>query len=255
MPDEDPELPTYHPKFYIQEGMATFLVENRLFKIHHHFLVRESEKFRSIIMRPRAPSDNIIMLPDVTCHEFECLLDFFYNGMHDDYGPAFREWLALLSIATRFGMDKIRRGVIFQIESQPFEMDPIEKILLAKLHGIDGWLAPAYADLCLRAEPLQGWEAEKLGLAVTVMLAQAREKFRAVPGPCDKNDRRGGLSPRPADSEPAVPHGHPTRALGIVNDIFWPPKFAEPRTAEGTENGGTSVGIVYGKKVKKCVYK
>jgi len=165
----------HHSKFYIQEGMATFLVGDRLFKIHHHFLVRESDRFKSIILHHKGEN---IPLADVTCSEFESLLDFFYNGMHDDYDPTLEEWLALLSISTSYKMEKIRQYAISQIE--PEEIDPIERVLLANRHDVDQWLAPAYAALCRRPEPLRKHEAEKLGLATTVKLAEAREKFRST---------------------------------------------------------------------------
>jgi len=196
-------------------------------------------------MRPLSPgesADSTIPLSDVTCLEFECLVDFFYNGMHEDYDPTFDEWLALLSISTHFGMDKIRQRAISQIESQPQELSPIEKILLARRYGLDGWLAPAYAALCQRAEPLQVSEAEKLGLVTMVKLAQAREQFRRSasnpmmtrpPSPDCANIAR---SPSPEWPIPRSPRSYPTngrpiddpapseltRAMGIVNEVFWP---------------------------------
>jgi hypothetical protein len=248
--------------FYIQEGMATFLVENSLFKVHHHFLVRESEKFRSIIMRPRSPSDDVIVLSDVTCHEFECLLGFFYNGMHEDYGPTSREWLALLSIATRFGMEKIRQAAISQIENQAFEMDPVEKILLAELHGIDGWLEPAYAKLCQRAEPLQVCEAERLGLITTVKLAQAREMHRGSVPTLATADRDTCPSPyaacKPDPPSPgtwgtALPpsqgshsddfgprlstNAEQARTIAIVRQVFWPESHVTVSPVSATLKG------------------
>ena len=50
--------------------------------------------------------------------------------MHEDYDPTLDEWVALLSISTRFGMEKIRQRAIYQIDDEEFEVDPIEKILL-----------------------------------------------------------------------------------------------------------------------------
>jgi hypothetical protein len=51
-------------------------VEGYLFKIHRHFLARDSVKFRAMMQS----SQDTIDLPEVTLQQFECLLDFFYEG-------------------------------------------------------------------------------------------------------------------------------------------------------------------------------
>ena len=62
-------------------------MEKKLFKVHRHFLVRESGVFRGMFMCPPQPEgaegltdDKPIPLPGVGSREFERLLDFFYNG-------------------------------------------------------------------------------------------------------------------------------------------------------------------------------
>jgi len=62
-------------------------VENQLFKVHRHFLIRESPVFQWMFACPPRPdgpdgvSDQCpIPLPGVLSREFEALLDFFYRG-------------------------------------------------------------------------------------------------------------------------------------------------------------------------------
>jgi hypothetical protein len=189
--------------------------------------------------------------------------------MHEDYDPTLDEWVALLSISTRFGMEKIRQRAIYQIDDEEFEVDPIEKILLANSYDIEGWHAPAYAALCQRAKPLEVWEAEKLGLITAVKLAQVREEIRESAlasgvkldirrcENCNSHvsyndnscDRCGdSLTPLVEDS-----HARLTRTLGVVNEVFWP-KPNEPEViggAEGARTKGMRVVRKRGNKTKK----
>ncbi len=86
------------------------------------------------------------------------------------------DWIALLSISTRFVFDKIRDMAILEISSRM--LDPIKKITLANKYNIPQWLSPAYVDLCKRPEPLNDDEAETLGLKTVVRVARAREIVR-----------------------------------------------------------------------------
>ena len=62
-------------------------VENQLFKVHRHFLIRESPVFQWMFACPPRQDgpDGVsdqrpIPLPGVLSREFEALLDFFYRG-------------------------------------------------------------------------------------------------------------------------------------------------------------------------------
>ena len=75
--------------------------------------------------------------------------------MHDDFCLSLAEWVFILSISSRYDMDKLRQRAIRQIISHRPRIDPVEKIVLAEKHNIPDWLAPAYASLCQRANPLE----------------------------------------------------------------------------------------------------
>jgi hypothetical protein len=92
---DDSDEVSLHNVYYFEDYMVTFLVsipfshrctagerriyahqvEGRLFKIHRHFLARDSERFRAM-----DSSQDPIELAEVTIKEFECLLNFFYQG-------------------------------------------------------------------------------------------------------------------------------------------------------------------------------
>jgi hypothetical protein len=83
----------------------------------------------------------------------------------------------LLSISTRFDFERIRQLAISRLE-RLLILDPIEKIVLAVKHDIPQWLAPAYEALCQRPNPLNEWEARKIGWTKAVLVAQARKEVR-----------------------------------------------------------------------------
>jgi len=227
----DPESsPSHDPEYYLHDDMAIFLVDHRLYKVHRHFLERESEIFRWMFLCPPRPEgaegradDKPIPLPGVMRHEFKALMDYFYNGMHDDFKFSLDEWISILSISSRYDMDTIRQRAIRQIISHRPRIDPVVKIALAEKHNIPDWLASAYASLCQRANPLEEWEAERLGMRVAVKLARAREAVREFssrpPSP------RENVWPEPTPAEPTFPDYEPydaSHVMRIVNEVFWP---------------------------------
>jgi hypothetical protein len=152
--------------------------------------------------------------------------------MHDDFCLSLAEWIFILSISSRYDMDKLRQRAIRQIISHRPRIDHVEKIVLAEKHNIPDWLAPAYASLCQRANPLEEWEAERLGMGVTVKLARAREAVRELcltsPTPAPETPPPHDIHWFPetaeepplgiADYKPYDTH-HVNR---IVNEVFWP---------------------------------
>ena len=96
------------------------------------------------------------------------------------YGPsisALDDWIALLSISTRYVFDRIRDIAIQEISTRG--LDPVKKVALANKHNIPQWLCPAYVDLCKRPEPLTETEAMTLhDMRIVVRIARARELVR-----------------------------------------------------------------------------
>ncbi|KAI0922750.1 hypothetical protein AcV5_009643 [Taiwanofungus camphoratus] len=232
IPPED-GTPTRHTVYYFQDELITFQVEHHFFKIHRYFLARESEFFQTMFQLPRRDEDmegqtddTAILLPDVTCQEFESLLDFLYNGMHDDYKPDLSQWVNILSISTRFICDKVRERAILEIDRHRPRIDPVEKIVLANKHSIPKWLTPSYEAICQRAHPLEIAEAEKLGLVTTVLLARAREAVRQEFDPSRPSPV--SISTRILVPPEEVLRYNSGRVSAIVQEVFWPPLSPPP---------------------------
>ena len=83
----------------------------------------------------------------------------------------------LLSIANIYGLKRVYRRAIAQIEDIDVTLDPISRVLMAKKFNIKKWLAPAYVALCTRTDPINASEAEKLGIYTFVKLVAARESL------------------------------------------------------------------------------
>jgi hypothetical protein len=104
-----PDIPTRHPRYYIEEGNIVFMVslaglqlirfintvppvqvENRLLRVHRFFLTRESDFFKTLLSLPQpqgtqeGTSDaNPIRLTDtmnITLKQMEALLNYIYQG-------------------------------------------------------------------------------------------------------------------------------------------------------------------------------
>ncbi|TFK75563.1 hypothetical protein BDN72DRAFT_757466, partial [Pluteus cervinus] len=180
-------------------------VEGTLFRVHQHFLVRESEVFKWMFTnlsekdgRQGDSDTNPIVLTDVQIDEFESLLDFFYNGMHDHLGAIAasqksrqppktplsnsspQHLMNLLSISTRFEFDRIRQYATDELQRITNTLDPIDVILLAEKHDVFQWIAPALSRLCQRDKPLTVVEARKLGFETAILVAEARELLHEV---------------------------------------------------------------------------
>ncbi|KAH7910894.1 hypothetical protein BJ138DRAFT_1151832 [Hygrophoropsis aurantiaca] len=151
--------------------------------------------------------DRPILLPEVTCTEFATLLKFFYNSMYKQPLESVDEWVDLLSISTRYGMENVRERALEELDSLP-PLDPIRRIVLAKKHDVLEWLIPAYAALCRRVEPLTVSEAIEIGLETTVFLATAREKVR-------ERDIINIIAGNASGEEPDDPF-----VLGVIDEVF-----------------------------------
>ncbi|EED86019.1 predicted protein [Postia placenta Mad-698-R] len=154
-----------------------------VYKVHQYFFVRDSEVFRDMFTCPTGEQTEegrtettAILLPGVSHHEIECLLSFLYKGMYD-HTKRVGDWIALLSIASRYMLDGIRSRAIRELELQHSSIVPVERIVLAVKHDIPQWLKPAYSELCLRDRALSSHEAGSLGLPTAIRLAEAREKM------------------------------------------------------------------------------
>ncbi|KAF8803465.1 hypothetical protein BYT27DRAFT_7340904 [Phlegmacium glaucopus] len=81
-----------HERFYFPHsagGLSVFKVDETYYKVHRYLLERESPIFEAMFSPPSPPpyegedgqsNERPIHIPDVSCSEFEALLDFLYTG-------------------------------------------------------------------------------------------------------------------------------------------------------------------------------
>ncbi|KAK7042602.1 BTB domain-containing protein [Favolaschia claudopus] len=209
----------------IPEFPDTNAVENQIFRVHRHFLARDSVYFQELFAGPfgefGCQESEAIPLEDIGIHEFECLLDFFYTGMYGQSNFSLGQWITLLSISTRLTFDLLRTHAIQAIEENPTPLDPIDKLVLAMKYKIPQWLAPAYTELCQRPNCLEEWEAEKIGLKNTVRIARAREAFKEASLRSRAVSPVFGWRPMSPTLQSRVDY-QAMRAARIVDEVFFP---------------------------------
>ena len=86
------------------------------------------------------------------------------------------DWYNLLSISHRYGCERARERSIKEIEKIRPAAN-VGKIAMARKFGVEQWLVPACEALAAREGPLTYAEAEKLGLHMTVLISEVREKY------------------------------------------------------------------------------
>jgi len=87
------------------------------------------------------------------------------------------DWCNLLSISHRYDCEGARERSIKEINKIGSSVIHVDKIAMAKKFGVKEWLVPACVALVERTDPLTFAEADKLGLDMTVLVGEAREKL------------------------------------------------------------------------------
>ena len=86
------------------------------------------------------------------------------------------DWCNLLSISHRYECESARERSIKEINKLDPPIDSTDKIVMAKKFEVEEWLLPACVALVERHSPLTYVEAQKLGMDMTVLLSEVREK-------------------------------------------------------------------------------
>ena len=105
--------------------------------------------------------------------------------MHHDYAPSLADWIALLSISTRWDFAKVRERVIKEITTRMDQVDPFELIGLAVKYHVDQWLKPTYRRIVTRNDLITHHEALKVPFPMAAMLMRSREQYWKNPGTPD----------------------------------------------------------------------
>ncbi|KAK1230052.1 hypothetical protein PQX77_006868 [Marasmius sp. AFHP31] len=180
------KLPEYekHPKYSFEDANVAFIVEDRLkFDIHRHFLQRDSKHFSALLAAQSSHPDGTYRIPGLKIHEFESLLDFFYEGMYQPspVNTPIESWVNLLSISTTMEFPRAREYAILAIDVHQYHfhsiepLSPARMIQIANTYGVEKWLEPAYEALAERDEVIDENEAEMIGMKGVLAIMKARE--------------------------------------------------------------------------------
>jgi len=237
--------PRRHEEFYFTDEMTVFQVEDRLFRVHRHFLAENSLVFSSLFSLPRgleeadsaaegATDANPIHLAGVTELEFETLLRYFYKSMHDGFSLPQASWIALLSIAHRYEFLNVRERAIREIYGVLLQLqDPLRQamhqpqpdhfLLIAVAEKYDvppQYLIPSLIALVMRTQSLTEDEVARLSAITVSRIAHARENFV----------RRTVNPPQSQAAWLNTPNAWLTWVYGVAKDIVcnvWPVKEDE----------------------------
>ncbi|KAH9177507.1 hypothetical protein EDB89DRAFT_1412669 [Lactarius sanguifluus] len=177
--------PIRYQEYFFRDGDITIRVEDSVFRIHKHFLTRESRHFHSMLIPnpvpcrdpPGSSETNPVVLKDATTEGFAGLLWVFYNPVYSIYNAPIETWIRILTLAQQWSFAQVEKLCIRELEN--LSIPPVEKIKLYQDFKINpSLLHRSYVALTTRPEPLDVKEGSKLGLDTSLKIAQARELAR-----------------------------------------------------------------------------
>ncbi|CAE7127700.1 unnamed protein product [Rhizoctonia solani] len=173
----------------MEDPLIVLQVEDTLFKVHKRLLTK-SEVFLDMFKvaevtkdKPEEGSsaDHPIILECISASDFEALLAALYTGYHPPIpgqpAPILETplLLAAFRLVQMWNFSDLRTYLLPHIEKALGDLD---RIMFAREFDIQGWLAPAYKNLCQRSEPITIAEARKLGIDSLLLISHIREQFR-----------------------------------------------------------------------------
>ncbi|KAH7908945.1 hypothetical protein BJ138DRAFT_1115397 [Hygrophoropsis aurantiaca] len=189
-----------HPDYFIRGGDITFHVEHYIFRVHRYFFERESTYFNQLLASQGDDGEasfdedtGIYTLEKVTGDDFSRFLWVFYNSEYQYDMQDVPGWLAILTLANRWGFKKVKSLAVRELEK--LEIEPVERICIYKEHDIDSsLLVPSYTALCRRKKLSDHPGALKLDMQTVLQLSAARERAQRSAAV------RGHMSPTSADA-------------------------------------------------------
>jgi hypothetical protein len=118
----------------------------------------------------------------------------------------FEQWTAILDLSARWGFTSIRDLAIRCIKPP----NPLDRLILARKHGVEEWTLSALLDLCERPEPLSLEESRLMDFEDVVLVGSVRQTVRSstltVDGTGIGNFVRAWKSGKPCSSVPGPPN-------------------------------------------------
>ena len=86
--------------------------------------------------------------------------------------------MAVLELATMWEFKHIREIAIRRLTT--FKIDATEKIRLAMVYRVRGWLLPALNELARRDKPMAKQDVDRLGVECVLKIASIRERYPSL---------------------------------------------------------------------------
>lgn len=226
-------------KYYIETGDLTVIVESTRFKIHSHFLTRESPVFDDQIKQLEVPQNGamgdrstpsalgpIILDSSVRADDFGKLLSVFYPEKYIYEKPA-EDWDVILGLAIKWSFNEVKELCIRELSKDSVPI--ATRLAIFEAHNLDPRIVrPLYAILCASELPLTLTEMERLGIRSSYIIMSARERLRSA--------GEEGRSPLPDERRTQV---GPT--LRAIFDAVSPVNTTSPpATHNGSAPNGTA---------------
>ncbi|KAJ3851927.1 hypothetical protein EV368DRAFT_83063 [Lentinula lateritia] len=95
----------------------------------------------------------------------------------EDFRQLLRVWFSVLKLVKKWDMDEVRAYAISALRKLP-DIDPVDKIVLARTYDIPTWLAPSFNEILQRSQSLTESDVDKLGIPTIVRLMELRDRIR-----------------------------------------------------------------------------
>ncbi|KAI0315207.1 hypothetical protein OF83DRAFT_1246866 [Amylostereum chailletii] len=153
----------------------------------HVYVNVDLQEFRTappphpVVAAQAEPQDAIISLEGVTSWDFEAFLSVLYPTKFSKSDLTTQEeWMGVLDLAARWSFESIRDLAIERLDS--LLVDPLKRLTLARMFGVEDWIKPALTDLCARQTPLDAEDIEKMEARDVALVSAVRELLRARNG-------------------------------------------------------------------------
>ncbi|KAH6913083.1 hypothetical protein BKA70DRAFT_1261825 [Coprinopsis sp. MPI-PUGE-AT-0042] len=144
-------------------------------KVPAYPFLEESETFASkynIRSNSKGEYQAVLVLDDVNLVEFKHFLHALLPkySRQEKLKLSTAEWISTLRIATQYRFNDLRKIAIDELS--PIDMDPVERVCLAKEFKVPSWLLSGYQNLAERSTTLAEDEASKIGLTTALHLSK-----------------------------------------------------------------------------------
>ncbi|KAG8944121.1 hypothetical protein FRC04_002159 [Tulasnella sp. 424] len=125
-----------------------------------------------------------IILEGISNFEMESFMDAIQARLFTAQDQMdWKQKSAALHLATMWGFEDVRKGLISSMERQITAIDPLDRIEASLKCRVQDWFHPAIQSLCERAEYLTAAEGERLGLVRLTAICRLRETYPPNRGP------------------------------------------------------------------------